>query len=148
MSTVRRSAVSADAFAGLSGGAATSHHDAGARRSRRHDESDERRFTLTGDRVVRVSGPIDVLRWLRVWHARQSANWDGASSLRVAVHGGALDGLVVEARRGRQGITVSLICIRLAMYRRLLAHRGQLSRALTSRLGLPVTIEVEARYVP
>lgn len=62
--------------------------------------------------------------------------------------GGALDTLVVEARRGLQGITVSLLCARLPMYRRLLAHRVQLSRTLTSRLTLPVTIEVEARYVP
>uniref|UniRef100_A0A173GZM3 Uncharacterized protein n=1 Tax=Pandoraea faecigallinarum TaxID=656179 RepID=A0A173GZM3_9BURK len=95
-----------------------------------------------------MTGPADVLRWLRVWHARQDANWDGASVLRVVVHGGALDALVVEARRGLQGITVSLLCVQLTMYRRLLAHRGQLARALTSRLALPVTIEVEARYVP
>ncbi|VVE00036.1 SepL/TyeA/HrpJ family type III secretion system gatekeeper [Pandoraea aquatica] len=50
--------------------------------------------------------------------------------------------------QGAQGITVSLLCVRLAMYRRLLAHRGQLSRTLTSRFALPVTVEVEARYVP
>ncbi|MBN4668084.1 hypothetical protein HUS70_18520 [Pandoraea nosoerga] len=148
MSTVPRSAVSADPFAGLSGERVKSHHDAGARRSGYRDESDERPFTLARERVVRVSGPVDVLRWLRVWRERQSENWEGVSSLRVAVHGGALDGLVVEARRGRLGITVSLICVRLALYRRLLAHRGELSRALTSRLGLAVTVEVQARYVP
>ncbi|AJP56495.1 hypothetical protein UC34_04730 [Pandoraea vervacti] len=111
-------------------------------------ERGEHVFPSMSEPTARVSGPVDVLRWLRVWHARQNANWDGGSMLRVIVHGGALDTLVVEARRGLQGITVSLLCVQLAMYRRLLAHRGQLSRTLTSRLGLPVTIEVEARYAP
>ncbi|AHB78572.1 MULTISPECIES: hypothetical protein [Pandoraea] len=111
-------------------------------------EGSERTFSLTGEHVARVSGPADVLRWLRVWHARQEVNWDGASALRVVVHGGVLDTLVVEARRGRLGITVSLLCVRLTMFRRLLARRGQFSRALTARIKLPVTVEVEARYVP
>lgn len=151
MSTIHRSGPFVDVFGSLSDRSASHRRDTASGHLRRYGDKEdrgERTFTLTTEAAAGVSGPADVLRWLRVWHARQDANWDGASALRVIVHGGALDTLVVEARRGRQGITVSLLCIRLAMYRRLLAHRGQLSRALTSRLALPVTIEVEARYVP
>ncbi|MFJ2995538.1 hypothetical protein [Pandoraea sp. NPDC087047] len=160
MSTIHRSGLSIDVFASLSDRTTSHRGETSTGQLRRHgDKGDtggkggkgdrgERTFSLMSEPAACVSGPADVLRWLRVWHARQDANWDGASALRVIVHGGALDTLVVEARRGRQGITVSLLCIQLAMYRRLLAHRGPLSRTLTSRLALPVTIEVEARYVP
>lgn len=148
MTTIHRSALSADAFIGLSDRSASQQRDTTTTRGRRYEDNGEQTFTLSGETAARVTGTADVLRWLRVWHARQDANWDGSSSLRVVVHGGALDTLVVEARRGRQGVTVSLLCVRLTMYRRLLAYRGQLSRALTSRLKLPVTIEVEARYAP
>lgn len=154
MNIIHRSGLSADAFVGRQARAGGTRQGAshagtsGANRFGPHDENGEPAFSLTDDSNVRVTGPLDVLRWLHVWHARQDANWDGVSSLRVVVHGGALDALVVEARRGRQGITVSLLCTQLAMYRRLQAHRGQFSRALTSRLKLPVTVEVEARYVP
>ncbi|VVE74933.1 hypothetical protein PCA31118_04869 [Pandoraea captiosa] len=158
MNIIRRSGLSVGAFESPAD-RLPSHTS----RPSRHDESPSRRFGLYGEcsegrergehvfslmsePAARVTGPADVLRWLRVWHARQNASWDGGSMLRVIVHGGALDTLVVEARRGLQGITVSLLCVQLAMYRRLLAHRGQLSRTLTSRLALPVTIEVEARY--
>ncbi|VVE90655.1 hypothetical protein [Pandoraea bronchicola] len=148
MTTIQRSALSADAFIRLSDRSASHQRDTTTSRGRRYDDNGEPAFSLASETAARVTGPADVLRWLRVWHARQDANWDGGSSLRVIVHGGALDTLVVEARRGRQGVTVSLLCVRLAMYRRLLTHRGQLSRALTSRLRLAVTIEVEARYAP
>ncbi|VVD75062.1 hypothetical protein PMO31116_00795 [Pandoraea morbifera] len=112
------------------------------------NEREARAFSLAGESIACVSGPAEVLRWLRAWHARQEVNWDGASALRVVVHGGVLDTLVVEARRGRLGITVSLLCVQLTMFRRLLARRGHFSRALTARMKLPVTVEVEARYVP
>lgn len=148
MTTIHRSALSADAFIGRSDQSASHQRDTTTRHGRRFEDSGEPAFSLAPETAARVTGPADVLRWLRVWHARQDANWDGGSSLRVIVHGGALDSLVVEARRGRQGVTVSLLCVRLAMYRRLLAHRGQLSRAMTSRLKCSVTVEVEARYAP
>ncbi|VVE22920.1 hypothetical protein PCA20602_03238 [Pandoraea capi] len=151
MNTIRRSGLSLDAFVSQADRSASGlprRRDTTTGRFGQCEARDERAFTLTGELAAHVTGPADVLRWLRVWHARQDACWDGASVLRVIVHGGALNALVVEARRGRQGITVSLLCIELAMYRRLLAHRGALSRTLTSRLALPVTIEVEARYVP
>lgn len=148
MTTIHRSALSADAFLGLSDKSASHRRDTATSHGKRHEDNGDPAFSLASETAARVTGPADVLRWLRVWHARQDANWDGGSSLRVIVHGGALDTLVVEARRGRQGVTVSLLCVRLTMYRRLLAHRGQLSRALTSRLGLSVTVEVEARYAP
>jgi hypothetical protein len=148
MTTIHRSALSADAFISLSDRSASHQRDTTTSPGRRYEDNGEQAFTLACETAARVTGPADVLRWLRVWHTRQDANWDGSSSLRVVVHGGALDTLIVEARRGRQGVTVSLLCVRLTMYRRLLAHRGQLSRALTSRLKLPVTIEVEARYAP
>ncbi|VVE71414.1 hypothetical protein PAN31117_04039 [Pandoraea anapnoica] len=154
MNTIRRSGLSADAFCSLSERSPSHRHDTAAVSQGRNngradrDERDEQAFALRGEPAACVTGPADVLRWLRVWHTRQDANWDSASVLRVVVHGGALDTLVVEARRGRQGITVSLLCARLTMYRRLLAHRGKLSRTLTSRFALPVTVEVEARYVP
>ncbi|VVE39129.1 hypothetical protein [Pandoraea soli] len=148
MRTIQRSGPSADALVGLSDRSSSQRRDTPTPDGRRSGDRHERTFTLSCEPAACVSGPADVLRWLRVWHARQDANWDGGSSLRVLVHGGALDALVVEARRGRLGVTVSLLCVRLTMYRRLLAHRGRLERALTSRLKLPVTIEVEARYVP
>ncbi|VVE48676.1 hypothetical protein [Pandoraea anhela] len=151
MSTIRRSGLSLDAFgsrADRSPSHLTHRSDTSTRRFGRDEARSERAFTLASESTARVAGPVDILRWLRVWHERQEASWEGGSVLRVMVHGGALDALVVEARRGRQGITVSLLCVQLAMYRRLLAHRGSLSRTLTSRLALPVTIEVEARYVP
>ena len=148
MSTIHRSGLSDDAFLRLSDGSTSHRRDTSTARDGRSDDDGGRAFTLAYRPAACVSGPADVLRWLRVWHARQDANCDGGSSLRVLVHGGALDTLVVEARRGRQGVTVSLLCVRLTMYRRLLAHRGRLSRALTLRLNVPVTIEVEARYAP
>ncbi|VVD77543.1 hypothetical protein PEP31012_00921 [Pandoraea eparura] len=148
MRTLHRSGLSADAFVSAGDRSSSPRRDTTTPGVRRSDNRRERTFSLACEPAACVSGPADVLRWLRVWHARQEANWDGGSSLRVLVHGGALDTLVVEARRGRQGVTVSLLCVQLTMYRRLLAHRGRLERALTSRLKLPVMIEVEARYAP
>ncbi|VVE47552.1 hypothetical protein [Pandoraea terrigena] len=148
MRTLHRSGLSADAFVSLGDRSSSPQRDTATPGAGRNDDRHERTFTLACEPAACVSGPADVLRWLRIWYARQDANWEGGSSLRVLVHGGALDTLVVEARRGRQGVTVSLLCAQLTMYRRLLAHRGRLERALTSRLRVPVTIEVEARYAP
>jgi len=148
MRAIHRSGPSADKFVSLSDRSSSQRRGTATPDGRPSGDRHERTFTLACEPAACVSGPADVLRWLRVWHMRQEANWDGGSSLRVLVHGGALDALVVEARRGRQGVTVSLLCVRLTMYRRLLAHRGRLERALTSRLKVSVTIEVEARYAP
>ncbi|VVD84420.1 hypothetical protein PIN31115_01280 [Pandoraea iniqua] len=150
MSTIRRNGMSAEAFASLGAGSLVSHRTAskGSATRRQMDDDDEREFTLNAEPTPRVTGPADVLRWLRVWHARQEQAWDGGSALRICVHGGVLDEMVVEARRGLHGITLSLLSPRLTLYRRLLTQRGRLARTMTWRLGLPVTVEVEARYAP
>lgn len=150
MSIIRRNGMSAEAFANMGAGSSVPHRNACESTSTRRqmDDEDDREFTLDVEATPRVTGPVDVLRWLRVWHARQEQAWDGGSVLRLCVHGGVLDEMVVEARRGLHGVTISLISPRLTLYRRLLTQRGRLARAMTWRLGLPVTVEVEARYAP
>ncbi|VVE19245.1 hypothetical protein PPN31114_03063 [Pandoraea pneumonica] len=150
MSSIRRNGMSAEAFANMGANLSGSHRNTceGTGPRRQMEDDDEREFTLSVETTPRVTGPGDVLRWLRVWHARQEQAWDGGNALRICVHGGVLDEMVVEARRGLHGVTISLLSPRLTLYRRLLTQRGRLARTMTWRLGLPVTVEVEARYAP